>query len=68
ETKTKKVNGTPVTHYRLDGDALISMIFPAISETSKMRNGNVEIDESNRRKCGMETAEMQNHGNVENAD
>lgn len=68
ETKTKKVNGTPVTHYRLDGDALISMIFPAISETSKVRNGNVEIDESNRRKCGMETAEMQNHGNVENAD
>nr|WP_282565708.1 replication protein 15 [Providencia rettgeri] len=68
ETKTKKVNGTPVTHYRLDGDALISMIFPAISETSKVRNGNVEIDESNRRKCGMETAEMQNHGNVENED
>ncbi len=46
ETKTKKVNGTPVTHYRLDGDALISMIFPAISETSKMRNGNVENEDS----------------------
>ncbi|EMB3081276.1 replication protein 15 [Providencia rettgeri] len=68
ETKTKKVNGTPVTHYRLDGDALISMIFPAISETSKVRNGTVENAESNRRKCGMETAEMQNHGNVENED
>lgn len=68
ETKTKKVNGTPVTHYRLDGDALISMIFPAISETSKVRNGNVENAESNRRKSGMETAEMQNHGNVENED
>lgn len=68
ETKTKKVNGTPVTHYKLDGNALIAMIFPAISETSKVRNGNVESDESNRRKCGMETAEMQNHGNVEDAD
>ncbi|MGO2307068.1 MAG: replication protein 15 [Providencia sp.] len=68
ETKTKKVNGTPVTHYKLDGNALIAMIFPAISETSKVRNGNVESNESNRRKCGMETAEMQNHGNVEDAD
>lgn len=68
ETKTKKVNGTPVTHYKLDGNALISMIFPSISETSKVRNENVESDDSNRRNCGMETAEMQNHGNVENAD
>lgn len=68
ETKTKKVNGTPVTHYKLDGNALISMIFPVISEASKVRNGNVESDESKRRRCGMETAEMQNHGNVEDAD
>ncbi len=38
ETKTKKVNGTPVTHYKIDGNKLISMIFPSISETSKVRN------------------------------
>lgn len=68
ETKTKKVNGTPTTHYRLDGNALIAMIFPVISETSKVRNGSVESDESKRRKCGMETSEVRNHGNVENAD
>lgn len=46
ETKTKKVNGTPVTHYKIDGNKLISMIFQSISETSKMRNGNVESEES----------------------
>ncbi|WP_231040269.1 replication protein 15 [Proteus terrae] len=68
ETKTKKVNGTPVTHYKIDGNKLISMIFPSISETSKMRNGNVETAESERRNCGMETAEMQNHGNVESEE
>ncbi|ENN8404429.1 TPA: replication protein 15, partial [Proteus mirabilis] len=44
ETKTKKVNGTPVTHYKIDGNKLISMIFPSISETSKVRNGNVESE------------------------
>ena len=68
ETKTKKVNGTPVTHYKIDGNKLISMIFPSISETSKLRNGNVESEESERRNCGMETAEMQNHGNVESEE
>ncbi len=67
ETKAKKVNGTPVTHYRIDGNALIAMIFPVISETSKVRKGNVEDAVSKRRKCGMENAKMQNHGNVEDA-
>lgn len=65
ETKAKKVNGTPVTHYRIDGEALLLKIFPDKTETSKSTNGNVESAESKRRNCGMENAEMQVPGNVE---
>ncbi|MFS3889968.1 hypothetical protein [Proteus mirabilis] len=61
ETKTKKVNGTPVTHYKIDGNKLISMIFPSISETSKVRNRNVETAEWKPQKCRiMETSKVRN--------
>ncbi|EJF21975.1 phage o protein family, partial [Citrobacter sp. A1] len=42
ETCSKKVNGTPTKHYRMDGDLLISLIFPEKSETVKVRNGKRE--------------------------
>ncbi|TBL40724.1 hypothetical protein EYZ01_05165 [Hafnia alvei] len=75
----RKVNGTPTKHYRIDGEALISKIFPPVLETAKVRNGNGEVAESDgngngedaesiRRKCGMETAEVRNHGNGEVAE
>nr|WP_279079355.1 conserved phage C-terminal domain-containing protein [Hafnia alvei] len=75
----RKVNGTPTKHYRIDGEALISKIFPPELEASKARNGNGEVDESDgngngedaesiRRKCGMETAKVRNHGNGEVAE
>lgn len=79
QVDTRKVNGTPTKHYRIDGEALISKIFPPVLETAKVRNGNVEVAESDdngngedaesiRRKCGMETAEVRNHGNGEVAE
>lgn len=75
----RKVNGTPTKHYRIDGEALISKIFPPVLEAAKVRNGNGEVAESDgngngedaesiRRKCGMETAEVRNHGNGEVAE
>lgn len=75
----RKVNGTPTKHYRIDGEALISKIFPPVLETAKVRNGSGEVAESGgngngedaefiRRKCGMETAEVRNHGNGEVAE
>lgn len=75
----RKVNGTPTKHYRIDGEALISKIFPPVLETAEVRNGNGEDAESDnngngedaesiRRSRGMETAEVRNHGNGEVAE
>ncbi|WP_228351059.1 MULTISPECIES: hypothetical protein [Limnobaculum] len=46
ETKVSKVNGTPKTHYRIDGDALISKLFPSTLDSAESRNGNREVAES----------------------
>lgn len=67
EVSTRKVNGTPVKHYRINGDALIAEIFPPILETAEVRNGNGEDAESKPQKCGMETAESPNDRNGESA-
>ncbi|MDY3570250.1 replication protein 15 [Enterobacter hormaechei] len=40
EHDTRKVNGTPVKHYRVDGDALIARIFPQTLETAILPHGN----------------------------
>lgn len=75
----RKVNGTPTKHYRINGDALISKIFPPALETAEVWNGNGEVAESDnngngedaesiRRSRGMETAEVRNHGNGEVAE
>lgn len=50
EVSTRKVNGTPIRHYRLDGDALIARIFPPLLETAVLPHGNGNIATS------META------------
>ena len=55
EVSTKKVNGTPIKHYRIDGDALIGRIFPPLLETAELPHGNGNIATS-------ETAELP-HGN-----
>lgn len=63
EKKIKKANGAPTTHYRINQEKLISVVFPPetlpdvdLSETS---NGNDEIDNSICQK-------RQNHGIDEN--
>lgn len=64
-TDTRKVNGTPKMHYRVDGDALIARIFPDSLETSISTNGNVNIDESKRQYRRMETSISTNQsGNI----
>lgn len=60
ETCSRKVNGTPTKHYRIDGDALISLIFKENDHSEDVRNGNREAAESKPRSCGMETAEVRN--------
>lgn len=67
EYKTRKVNGTPTAHYRVNGEALIAKIFPSSLDSAESRNGKREIAESNPQNRGMENAESQN-GNREVAE
>ncbi|MHA7847143.1 conserved phage C-terminal domain-containing protein [Serratia sp. D1N4] len=57
EVSTRKVNGTPTNHYRIDGDKLIALIFQAAPENAESRNGKRESAESNTQNNGMENAE-----------
>jgi hypothetical protein len=59
EVSTRKVNGTPKNHYRIDGDKLIALIFPPIVESAESRNGKREVTESITQNHGMENAEVQ---------
>jgi hypothetical protein len=58
EVSTRKVNGTPTNHYRIDGDKLIALIFPPVLENAESRNGKRESAESNTQNHGMENAEV----------
>ncbi|WP_242638478.1 hypothetical protein [Pantoea ananatis] len=68
ETCSRKVNGTPIKHYRIDGEELIKAVFPEISETAKVRNRKRESTESKPRHRGMETATSRNLGNRESTE
>ncbi|MFV8907075.1 hypothetical protein ABQ333_17690 [Serratia fonticola] len=58
EVSTRKVNGTPTNHYRIDGDKLIALIFPPVLDSAESRNGKRESAESNTQNRGMENAEV----------
>ncbi|WP_431221700.1 conserved phage C-terminal domain-containing protein [Serratia sp. L9] len=58
EVSTRKVNGTPTNHYRIDGDKLIALIFPPVLDSAESRNGKRESAESNPQKRVMENAEV----------
>ncbi|MCV2510178.1 conserved phage C-terminal domain-containing protein [Leclercia pneumoniae] len=62
ETCSRKVNGTPTKHYRIDGDALISLIFPENDDSVKVRNKKRESTELKTRICGSQSANNRNHG------
>ena len=40
ETSTRKVNGAPTRHYRIDGDALITRLFPRVLDVAELPDGN----------------------------
>ena len=68
QTSVRKVNGTPTMHYKLDGDAIISLIFNTDSETAKSRLPNREVTTSKPRSHEMESATSRIPGNREVAE
>jgi hypothetical protein len=64
QSKVKKANGVPTSHYMIDGDKLVSLLFPQVEqdsqmETVKLPNGNGNITESNR-----ENSQSQGSGKI----
>lgn len=60
QSRVKKANGVPTTHYLINGDCLVEMLFPRTEHFSQMKSvilpdGNGNITESNRENS-------QNHG------
>ncbi|MEJ2766953.1 ATPase [Photobacterium sp. MCCC 1A19761] len=60
QSRVKKANGVPTTHYQINGDRLVELLFPATEQDSQMDSvilpdGNGNITESNRE-------DYQNHG------
>ncbi|HAV2238623.1 TPA: hypothetical protein JHK35_003612 [Enterobacter cloacae] len=68
ETCSRKVNGTPTKHYRIDGDALISLIFPENNDSAKVRNGKREDAESKPRSCVSQSVNNRNLGSRESTE
>lgn len=60
ETDSRKVNGTPVKHYKINDKKLIRAIFPSNSDSAKSRNGKREVTESIPQSHEMETAKSGN--------
>lgn len=68
ETCSKKVNGTPTKHYRIDGEALISLIFPERNDSVKVLNGKRESTESKTRSRVSQSADNGNHKSRESTE
>nr|DAM44259.1 MAG TPA: hypothetical protein [Caudoviricetes sp.] len=45
EKAQRQVNGTKKTHYRINGEALINVLFPATLDSAESRNGKREVAE-----------------------
>ena len=60
EKAQRQVNGVKKTHYRVDGDALITKIFPPALDSAESRNGKRDIAEQVPQNHGTENAGSQN--------
>ncbi|WP_262484651.1 hypothetical protein [Citrobacter portucalensis] len=60
EKAQRQVNGTKKTHYRINGEALINVLFPATLDSAESRNGKREVAEPIPQNHGTENAEARN--------
>ncbi|WP_279047286.1 hypothetical protein [Cedecea davisae] len=62
EMKQAQVNGTKKTHYRVNGEALITRLFPQAMDSAESQNGKREVAEPVPQNRKTETVESQNPG------
>ena len=60
EKAQRQVNGTKKTHYRINGEALINVLFPVTLDSAESRNGKREVAEPIPQNHGTENVEPQN--------
>ncbi|HAT2600007.1 TPA: hypothetical protein JD836_23750 [Citrobacter freundii] len=60
EKEQRQVNGTKKTHYRINGEALINVLFPVTLDSAESRKGKREVAEPIPQNHGTENAEARN--------
>lgn len=60
EKAQRQVNGTKKTHYRINGEALINVLFPVTLDSAESRNGKREVTEPIPQNHGTENVEPRN--------
>lgn len=60
EKAQRQVNGTKKTHYRINGEALINVLFPVTLDSAESRKGKREVAEPIPQNHGTENAEARN--------
>lgn len=60
EKAQRQVNGTKKTHYRINGEALINVLFPVTLDYAESRNGKREVAEPIPQNHGTENVEPRN--------
>ena len=60
EKAQRQVNGTKKTHYRINGEALINVLFPVTLDSAESRNGKREVAEPIPQNHGTENVEPRN--------
>ncbi|WP_019276403.1 hypothetical protein [Vibrio coralliilyticus] len=64
QSQVKKANSVPTTHYLIDGDRLVDLLFPDIEQNSQMGSVNLPDGSGNFTETKREDSQNQGSGNI----
>ncbi|GHW90028.1 ATPase [Vibrio cholerae] len=64
QTRVKKANGVPTSHYMIDGDRLVELLFPETSQDSQMDSVNLPNGNGNITEWNCENSQIHGSGKI----
>ncbi|WP_425304459.1 ATPase [Vibrio furnissii] len=64
QTRVKKANGVPTSHYMIDGDRLVELLFPDNTQDSQMDSVNLPNPNGNITESKRENSQIHGNGNI----
>ncbi|MFH0225114.1 ATPase [Vibrio furnissii] len=64
QTRVKKANGVPTSHYMIDGDRLVELLFPDNLQDSQMDSVNLPNPNGNITESKRENSQIHGNGNI----